>query len=193
MHSFSESNLLFQFPDDWVVRKFDDTIAYQSLSGHGLKGVDFIALSPDGKLWLVEVKNLRPNVTDSREYFAKRRKPDDLARHVWFKFRDSHRLLQIVVASLERKWWYSVWKWYRSWLPSPNNIYWFWMEAHRRAEDETRLSYVLWMETPEGGAHYSAAVEEHLRSALPHDTLLWVVEMENNQDIPFQVTAQRDK
>ena len=55
----AESDLLFEFPDDWVVRKYDDTAAYQSLSGHGLKGVDFIALVPDGTLWLIEVIRTR--------------------------------------------------------------------------------------------------------------------------------------
>lgn len=190
MPSFPESDLLFHFPDDWIVRKFDDTAAYQSLSGHGLKGVDFIALSPDGKLWLIEVKNYRPRYDDAKEYFAKRRKPEDLARHVWFKFRDSHRLMQIVHASLEKRWWFSLWKFYRRLITNPRSNYWFWMEAHNRSEKTDCLSYVLWMETPEGAHDYNTAVEEHLLAALPHQTLLWVVEAENSKGIPFKTTSK---
>lgn len=193
MPSFSESDLFFHFPDDWIVRKFDDTAAYQSLSGHGLKGVDFIALSPDGRLWLIEVKNYRPRYDDTREYFAKRRKPDDLARHIWFKYRDSHRLMQIVAASLEKKWWFNVWKLYSRVISNPNSNYWFWVEAHRRSKDADRLSYVLWMETPEGANDYNSSVEEHLLAALPHHTDLWVVETDNSKEIPFRSTSSKER
>lgn len=184
MPSFTESDLLFRFPDDWVVRKFDQTAAYQSLSGRGLKGVDFIALSPDGRLWLMEVKNYRPRTTNDREYRAKRRPPADLGHHVWSKFKDSHRLLKIVDASLRRKWWFRLWDSYRSVFPAAHSNYWFWIEAQRRVDREAVVVYLLWMETPEKNPDYNAAVAASLREALPSDATVLVVESPGNTAVP---------
>ena len=55
-------NLLFAFPDDWQVGKYDDWQFYRK---HvipmkvGLKAVDVLACSPGGIAYLIEVKDYR--------------------------------------------------------------------------------------------------------------------------------------
>lgn len=189
-NTFPESDLHFRFPDDWVVRKFDATRAYQSLSGHGLKGVDFIALSPDGKLWLMEVKNYRPRFVDGKEYRAKRRRPGELVGLVDKKFKDSQRLLQIVDVALRRNWWFSLWERYRMVFPDKDSNYWFWTEAKRRGNDPACLVYVLWMETPEEPVDYDLAVKAELRLLMGEEVALYVVETKRKTGIPIQVVSK---
>ncbi|MEM1359516.1 MAG: hypothetical protein AAGF89_15020 [Bacteroidota bacterium] len=190
MSTFTESDLLFTFPDDWVVRKFDDTVAYQSLSGHGLKGVDFIALSPDGKLWLMEVKNYRPRQKAGKEYRAKRRPPAQLAAHVAKKFSDTHRLLKIVDASLRKRWWSRIRLYYLEKLrPNTASNYWFWTEAKRRADQpESLVVYVLWLETPEVPENYDEATRRELLAHLEPRIDLFVVEGERPHPLPISVS-----
>jgi len=67
-----EGKLQFTFPPSWYVVKYDDSIFYKQkiqkiklgkdAEGKDLgdpKAMDYIALSPDGKLWLIEVKDFR--------------------------------------------------------------------------------------------------------------------------------------
>lgn len=191
--TFEESDLLFDFPDDWVVRKYDDTVAYQSLSGHGLKGVDFLALTPDGMLWLIEVKNYRPRISTrtGQEHFAKRRSPENLAQHVARKFYDTARLIRIVDASLRRRWWARVRLWYLEKIGKdrPQSNYWFWSEAHRRVDDPASIMLVLWMETPENRDDYPAAVGRLLIEQIDPGTQLLVLEQDHSVALPFRVRA----
>jgi hypothetical protein len=188
--NFTESNLLFTFPDAWTVRKYDDTVAYQSLSGHGLKGVDFIAFSPDGKIWLMEVKNYRPRLTEGKEYRAKRRNPDDLAEHVVHKFQDTLRLLRIVDASMRKHWYRRIKRWYLDHLATDTaSIYWFWSEAKRRSDNPDNMVYLLWMETPEKAADYSERTRQAMVDLLPAEAMVLVVEHERPGDVPITAAA----
>ena len=169
MNRFRESDLTLSFPPDWVVLKYDDSPAYQSVSGHGLKGVDFLALAPGGGLWFVEVKNYRPRYAGLREYRAHRRPPEALARHVLRKFADSRRLVRIVDRALRRRWWTRLQLWFldrRPATPRPGNRLWFWTEAHRRLATPANHRYVLWLETPETARDYDDAVAAALKSKL---------------------------
>jgi len=189
---FNESDLTFSFPPEWVVRKFDDTVAYQSLSGHGLKGVDFIALSPDGKLWLMEVKNYRPrNDETGREHRATRRRPQELAGHVARKFHDTRRLIRIVNSSLRRQWWRRAWLWYLENIrPNEKSNYWFWSEAFRRATTLEAIVFVLWMETPEEPDNYDEATLSALTALLEPAAILYVAEAERDMGLPVGVTEK---
>ena len=182
---FEESDLQFIFPDDWVVRKFDGTRAYQSLSGHGLKGVDFIALSPDERLWLVEVKNYRPRYSDARQYKAQRRTPRALAEHLVGKLRDTQRLLRIVNKSLTANWWFPAWRVLRRLKPNRNSNYWFWTEAYRRALLPYSTECVLWLETPERESDYDSAVKRELEMLLPEGMRVHITERGGNIVLPF--------
>lgn len=188
MQIFEESDLRFNFPDDWTVRKFDDTRAYQSLSGHGLKGVDFIAISPEPKLWLIEVKNYRPRRKHGKEYWARRKRPEVLAVQVATKFRDSLRLIDIVNRSLNRSWHIRLLIWYRTnVIPNTGSNYWFWSAVQHLAMDGRAVSYVLWMETPEENDDYDVRTYRELSALLPPEASLTVAEREGQHTLPFVV------
>ena len=109
MQYFEESDLNFAFPEDWVVKKFDETRFFKHLSGVGFKGVDFIIITPEPQLILIEVKNyidrwptdnLNPTeiLGNDLERFSK---------IIIKKFEDSFRLVGIIEKYYKRKWWYS--------------------------------------------------------------------------------------
>jgi hypothetical protein len=61
--SINVDGLDFEFPDDWLVTKFDEWAFYRNQfagCAGGSKGVDLLALDPNTKtLWLLEVKDYR--------------------------------------------------------------------------------------------------------------------------------------
>ena len=191
MSRLTESELIFTFPDAWTVRKYDDTVAYQSLSGHGLKGVDFIALDARGGLWLIEVKNYRPRISprNGREYRAERKPPAELAEQIAGKFTDSRRLIRIVCAYLRRSWWRRLVVWYRQRRPATESNYWFWSEAERRLRTDAQVRFVLWMETPERKTGYDETVARLLRERLP-DLNITVAESSRANALPFAAAPE---
>ncbi|NJC24839.1 hypothetical protein [Neolewinella antarctica] len=192
MATFEESDLLFTFPDDWTVRSFDGTRAYQSLSGHGLKGVDFIAISPDERLWLIEVKNYRPRRKGSKEYRANRKPPEVLAQQIAKKFTDSVRLIKIVNTYLRRSWHKRLLIWYRTRVSAnPESNYWFWSVAHqlctpdRNRDRAQKVEYVLWMETPEANRDYDLKLRVEISKRMPAGTSVTVAESDQPRALPF--------
>ncbi|MGZ8218208.1 hypothetical protein [Methylomagnum sp.] len=83
MPTIIEGKLLFTFPDDWLVEKYDETAFYrdhfQKLASS--KCVDVVAFSPRAEsLWLIEAKDYRING---------REKSMDLCAEVAHKVRDT--------------------------------------------------------------------------------------------------------
>ena len=56
---FEESDLVFHFNQDWVVRKYDEHRFYKTISGLGMKGVDFIGIFKAEQVVFIEIKNYR--------------------------------------------------------------------------------------------------------------------------------------
>ena len=183
-----ESNLHFTFPPDWIVRKFDDTAAFRSVSGHGLKGIDFLCLVGTDELWLIEVKNFYRR---GKRKLAPRRDPRALADHVGRKFSDTQRLIGIVRRAMQRQWYVRLLLRYYTWhpRPRPQSTYWFWVEAARRMAVPNNLHCVLWLETPEGGEHYERAVATGLREWLEVGTQLTVAKRGGEHGLPIRVVA----
>ena len=189
MQRFPESDLIFEFPLDWRVRQFDATAAYKSISGRGLKGVDFIAISPEEELWLIEVKNYRPRHKGDNEYRARRRPPDQLAQMMAGKFDDSLRLINIVNGYLQKSWWRRLQLWFRLHVKSnPASNYQFWHSVHTLASSGLApLHCVLWMETPEVNDDYDHRVYTELRALLPEARNVIVAETDAPRGLPFRV------
>ena len=185
---FFESDLRFAFPATWIVRKFDETVAYRSLSGHGLKGVDFICLDDRGRCWLIEVKNYRVRTSAGKDYRAVRRRPEELARRVAKKFADSRRLIRIIHQYVERSWWRRVYRSVLQLFPSRRSTYAFWDRARSRVR-EGGVVYVLWMETPEVNTDYDEAVRAALLPELPPEAVLHVAESSRPNSLPFRTLA----
>ena len=186
MNTFRESDLEIAFPDDWIVRKFDATAAFRSISGQGLKGVDFLCLAPRRELWLVEIKNFRPRAAHRTEA---RRHPRDLAQHVGAKFADSKRLIHIMNRALRTKWWSGPLRfWYRIVrVERPRSHYWFWLEAARRLEEPGRVVCVLWLETPERAPDYASATAAALSDLVDARHSLHLAESQGRPEIPIKV------
>ncbi|MGB3798887.1 MAG: hypothetical protein WA952_03680 [Lewinella sp.] len=183
MNTFLESDLQFQFPDDWIVRKFDQTAAYRSLSGFGLKGVDFLCLAPAGDLWLVEVKNFRRRLGRA---FTPRRGPEYLAKQVSRKFTDTGRLIRLMNRAMRKKWWIRLlWFWHRR---RSDGHYQFWSEANRRLTDPRRVICLLWLELPEPDFDYLTITRRVLEEELEPGIRLVVTGTQANEPHPFQVT-----
>ena len=152
--------------------------------------MDFIALSPEGKLWLIEVKNYRPRISsrDGREYRAKRKIPAALAEDIVTKFNDSKRLIRIVNTYLRRHWWRRLQlAWYRWRGPNRASNYWFWSEARRRCGVDGATVFVLWMETPERKTGYDDEVEAMVLAQMPAGERVIVAESSRDNELPFGV------
>ena len=64
MQTLEVDGLIFDFPDNWVVSKYDDWSFYNNrfkCMWNGIKGLDLLAVSPSHVAWLVEVKDYRTN------------------------------------------------------------------------------------------------------------------------------------
>lgn len=83
MPTILESELTFQFPDEWQVTKFDQWSfcrkQFQYVCG-GSKSLDILAIGPHRSLWLIEIKDYRRH---------RRTKAIDIADEVAFKVRDT--------------------------------------------------------------------------------------------------------
>ena len=146
MTTLQESRLQFTFPEDWIVKRFDTTPAYRSLSGHGLKGVDFISLTPDDGIWLIEVKNYRG--WGGQAATVAPIDPCILAEQCYQKFADSERLIDLVYRAMQKKWWGRIkLLTYRLFTrPRPSSPHWFWNEAARRLAGRDQVGWLAWLE-----------------------------------------------
>lgn len=93
MQRLEVDSLVFYFPDDWMVTKYDEWCFYKKNLKHhdqvittrkGIKGVDILAISPDKKLWLIEAKDYSQH---------KRTKPISIEEEVYCKVFDTLALL----------------------------------------------------------------------------------------------------
>jgi hypothetical protein len=71
MQTFTEQSLSFDFPDNWLVTKYDDWSFYKNQFKdccRGCKAIDFLAIDPVNKeLWLIEVKDYRNHRREKSE------------------------------------------------------------------------------------------------------------------------------
>lgn len=66
MQSYVVDGLQFDFPDDWLISKYDEWAFYRNqfirLPLHeGPKAIDLVAIDPQKTLWLIEAKDYRQN------------------------------------------------------------------------------------------------------------------------------------
>ena len=200
MPTFHESGLAFTFPDDWAVLPFDQHPYYHVLSGHGVSGVDFMALLSDGTLLLLEVKNYTdpypdrdlaqlPGFVHNFEGYSQR-----MAR----KLTDSLRAVRIVDRMLRRKRWYRFLIRYPNWLKRLAPRWWWWHQAAVAGASTDKIWFVLWAENlePIGGyavtefAHLKRKLEQRVRDLLVETTerveIRWIG---SESETIFQVTV----
>ena len=151
-----ESGLEFSFPASWGVRKYDEHPHYQSLSSVGLKAVDFIVLPPDGKLWLIEVKNFQPRTRAGKTYQVRLRSTGALSQTIVAKFRDSLRAIGIIRHYYRRHWLFRLLEPLLVRFARSRSDWAFWAEAYARlTQGEDSLPQLLiWLEMTEQRKRY---------------------------------------
>lgn len=151
-----ESNLEFTFSSEWYIKKYDTHPFYLSISGEGLRAVDFIGIHPNGDWWLMEVKNYRNRRNTEQIRIDKNMEGDMpiLFQTVQQKILDTQAGVQAIGTYLERKWWYR-WRYYLL-----NRFGWqkkllqkdrmFWMKlSELMVEQSTKGKTFLWLELPD--------------------------------------------
>ena len=151
MNRYSESGLIFNFPDDWKVFPFDQHRFYRYVSGYGLKGVDFIGITPEKKLVLIEVKNYFDRFPKDGVDPLQRilEDPWEFAEQMILKFEDSFSLIKGIQQYYQRRTWF---KWIAApmapFLPESyllSRDWGFWSTASQLLS-ENKLDLVLWFE-----------------------------------------------
>ena len=108
--AFWESGLVFNFPVDWKVIKWDEHRFYGYVSGRGFKGVDFMGLREE-ELYLIEVKNYQDRRPDNGQhpFDLVLSDPDFYAEIFLQKFADSFALIEIIEKYYLRKRFFNWW------------------------------------------------------------------------------------
>jgi len=108
--AFRESGLVFNFPMDWKVIKWDEHRFFGYVSGRGFKGVDFMALRNE-ELYLMEVKNYRDRrPQDEQHPFDLVLADSDFYGEIFLqKFTDSFALIEIIKKYYLRKRFFKWW------------------------------------------------------------------------------------
>lgn len=187
---FIESDLLFYFPDHWVVKEYDNHRFYKNLSGLGLKGLDFLVLNPEGggHLYLMEVKNYRTRVRAGGIYEAPLKSAEELAATVVSKYEHTLRAIRAVHLYYQRKWWYRLLNRliqnsrYAQYDPV------FWTRAYELIRQPAKHTLLLWLETESEDQAYEEKLQQHLQISMGLQVKVKVASQEH--PYPPGVTVQ---
>lgn len=149
----SESRMKICFDDPWRVVRFDRTPWFRYMTGHGLRGVDFLAIR-EGTVYFIELKNYAPYRPGVASVLPD---PSTLIAGMELKMQDTMRMTGIVYRTLERHWMFRVFcqwsrripilrRWEKEWS--------FWMDVreavagHRTQSWLVLAGYPSWPEHP---------------------------------------------
>ncbi len=154
---FYESGWAFEFEEGWLVKKFDHHRYYQSLSGNGFKGMDFIAIKPNQQLLLLEVKNYRDQEPPSSEA---------LAETFCQKVEDSLHVIELIQKYYYRKWYYRMLHSIIQKRPVFFGEWGFWTEVMNLVKQGNSHT-ILWIEAPVAPVYFFEHINEFVQSNLP--------------------------
>lgn len=148
--SFKESDMEFNFGADWLVKKYDEHDYFKLLSGHGLKGVDFIGIYKNESLFLIEVKNYRKRSYSpvDPDWSALQDDSPALGAQLHSKVEDSLKLIRIVNKYLSTRWWFKVAYYIRRVFKkeSIQKDWHFWTKVGELVQEPENVNPVLWLE-----------------------------------------------
>jgi hypothetical protein len=153
MTEFRESDIIFQFNENWVVNKYDEHRYFQRLAGAGLKGVDFLGIYNKEELVLIEVKNYRIRYKEKAptEIYHILENPEVLVEKIKQKSEDTLRAIRVINKLYQRNWFYKLWmpilKLLRN-TPFTVNTWLFWTRAQVLIETG-KFKVILWLENEE--------------------------------------------
>ena len=99
---FIEREVELLFDTDWEVIKLDEHRYYKSLSGQGLKAVDFIAVHMEMGIAFIELKNYQQ---------GKDSIPVELDKVMKEKRDDSIRIITVINKYYQRQWYFKLLSW----------------------------------------------------------------------------------
>jgi hypothetical protein len=170
MPSFTESGLVFSFPDPWAVRRYDQHTYYRGLSGLGLKGMDFLAIDPaggeQGRLYCLEVKNYLTRHSEDGVFVATPKPPAQLAQTIIDKYADTRRALRAIHGYYRQQWWYRLLEERLARSAHYRFERVFWTQAFRLADSSQQPQVILWLEVEKREHAYCQAVEEALQAGM---------------------------
>lgn len=96
---FIERGIEVVFDQDWTVIKLDEHRYYKRISGHGISGVDFLAIHPEFGLALIEMKNYLK---------GKGSIPENIDSKMIAKKEDTIRLINVVYKYYQRQLYFKI-------------------------------------------------------------------------------------
>ena len=162
---FEESRILFEFGNSWDIVAFDKTKFYKTISGLGVKGVDFLGIY-ENRLYFIEVKNFTQyNEIDESTFDFKA-----FRTKIIIKFEDSQRAIRLIHRHYSRKWWHKIRKFlptrFISWM---DKDYFFWEKSYQIMQlGADHHIFILWIEHHFNEATMSKEIEIPLQKYFGH-------------------------
>lgn len=148
--TFQESDLQFHFSDtDWQIKKYDTHRFFKTLSGAGLKGIDFLGIFQDKQVVLWEVKNYHTNQTNKSQNYLIVENTAVFIETIMAKVIDTLTAMRVIQQYLRRQWWYRFYDSYASFIPTffiQHKDWFFWHQIQEKRNKETTIIFVLWLE-----------------------------------------------
>lgn len=186
MTTFRESNILFQFDENWTIIQYDQHNYYKGLSGAGLKGVDFVGMYKDEKLLLMEVKNYRIVNEQRKEIPIKilLEQPEILVKTMTTKVVDSIRGIKAIHQYFSRKWLYRL---LQPLLLRQNNQagkWRFWARIHHLLQQPENVEILFWLEMSDAPAAWKSKIQQQLQDKLA--AYATVVKVVDSDQVPYR-------
>jgi hypothetical protein len=182
---FQESNMLFKFDKQWVVKKYDAHRFFAGLAGAGLKGVDFIAISPD-KLLIMEIKNYRRrhDWQEENPFDKVIADPDEFIYKITDKVEDTLRGITAIGKYYRQKWWYFLAAPLLRFFKSSPYDWSFWLQVYEQSHTQENIIFIIWMETEQPQNTIRETLNQKISEQLK--PLVGATHLTNCSNHPFQ-------
>lgn len=148
--TFQESDLQFNFASSqWQVLKYDTHKYYKTLSGVGLKGVDFVGIYEKDQLVFFEIKHYRTHKTLPNATFVFFEDTPLFIQHIQDKMDDTVTAIKVIIKYLKRKFWYRSFLKLERFIPIRliiNKDWYFWHQLHKLWKSNASKTFLLWLE-----------------------------------------------
>lgn len=190
-----ESDLVFDFPKYWMVKKYDAHPFYKGMSGVGLSAVDFIVVTQENTILLIEIKNYRHRPASQFPHITAllRNHEEGLARSFVQKLEETIIGINAIATYFYKSTWYRLWyillkKMGAKYLLLKNDrLSWLWLNEQIQQKPK-KIVPILWLELPDNLVQYQAELKREIveqmqasKYAMPQ---IWNLE---NYDLPIDV------
>ncbi len=192
---YTESNLVFDFPKHWIIKKYDTHPFYKGMSGVGLSAVDFIVVTQENTILLIEIKNYRHRPASQFPHITAllRNHEEGLARSFVQKLEETIIGINAIATYFYKSTWYRLWyillkKMGAKYLLLKNDrLFWLWLHEQVQQAPE-KIVPVLWLELPDNLVQYQAELKreivEQMQASEYATPQIWNLE---NYDLPIEV------